>query len=67
MDKKKNNKQVELNYKFDRLGLKKLSIVYAILVPNNLPTTSKTKEIENEVSSHLHQSILGSTEGSSDD
>ena len=35
MDKKKNNRKVELNYEFDRLGFKKMSMVYTILVPTN--------------------------------
>jgi len=33
MGKKKKNKQVELHYEFDRLGFKKMSMVYALLVP----------------------------------
>ena len=33
MDKKKDNKEVELKYEFDRLGSKKLSLVYRLLIP----------------------------------
>ncbi len=33
MDKKKDDKQVELKYEFDRLGFKKLSLVYRLLIP----------------------------------
>ena len=33
MDKKKDNKEVELKFEFDRLWPKKLSLVYRLLVP----------------------------------
>jgi len=65
MGKKKKNKQVEFNYEFDRLGFKKLSMVYALLVPlyeegsQAVPSINKADEI----SSDIHQSVFGAAEG----
>ncbi len=65
MDKKKNNKRVELNYEFNRLEFKKMSMVYALLVPllNNIPHSVNPINKEDEISSDLHQSVFGASEG----
>jgi len=59
---------VELNYEFDRLGFKKLSMVYALLVPllDKAPQAVHPINKADEISSDLYQSVLGTTEGGSD-
>ena len=63
MVKKNRKKQVYLSYNFDRLGHKKLSQVYRLLVPDRF-TSQENKErnhirkIESENSSHLYESII---------
>ena len=68
MGKKKKNKRVELNYEFDRLGFKKLSMVYALLVPLINEPSGAVHPInkEDEISSDIHQSVFRPTEGSTD-
>ena len=68
MGKKRKNKQVELNYEFDRLGFKKLSMVYASLVPllDQVPQAVHPINKADEISSDIHQSVLGPTKGGTD-
>jgi len=68
MGKKKKNKQVELHYEFDRLGFKKMSMVYALLVPLLDEAAQAVHSINktDEISSDIHQSVFGPTEGGTD-
>ena len=68
MGKKKKSKQVELNYEFGRLGFKKLSMVYALLVPLLDQVSQVVHPINkaDEISSDIHQSVFESAEVGTD-
>lgn len=67
----KKEKQVKVSFTFDRLWEQKLSQVYHLLIPSNRPVFF-TEQSSNELieqtsvyenSSHLYESIIGSSEG----
>lgn len=65
MDKKKKDKTVKLSYEFDRLGFKKMSLVYALFVPVDGELSGIVEPITkaDETSSDIHQSVFGTTKG----
>ncbi len=70
MARKKDDKEVELRFEFDRLGSKKLSLAYRLLVPlleGKQDGTITQIDDDEQISCDIHQGIFGTTKGSSND